>query len=545
MILRSVLLGLTLIGAAHADNVTVPADDMGWVVERKPFETPTKVLAVIHDPNLSDTINATSVQIERPRYSASAPYEVRLIQKERDSLVGEAKLFVDGQQFASVTLDPRNSTIQFQSSEAVAAMETGSELTIALPNDDTLTLPLDGFAAAWSPEDANVNPNAIMRHTSIGNQCVQREGAFNYYCTCLADEFVKSFPAEVPPGTNPQKDAFSNAETVCRANLENKILADLSIQEAMLGAKLSAAGDEAPTGAVLVGDLIPGGSAQSAGVRTGDLIVKVGSAPAENQLLQPKPMRAGARNFDVYSPTTDETRTIRIGLTTPPADATLKTYPQYPLASAEPAQQTTEPSAEPKPEPIVTPTPDPVPEPAPVAYNDPLGEACGRDNRLNDLYDCACIDAKAPSIREELADKQLETQKPYIPRREAGVKQAQDRLAKATTDAQITSAQNQLERAEQSLNEATTRPDPASIPVSSVALYAYKGSSCKKPDYVFESELKACSAAASRMQGVTDPEAFCQCSAEKTAAKWMQSEDAYGSSLAVSMASSSRTECRG
>lgn len=181
-----------------------------------------------------------------------------------------------------------------------------------------------------------------------------------------------------------------------------------------------------------------------------------------------------------------------------------------------------------------------------VSYTDPAGEACARDSYLTSrLYDCGCIDSKAPQIREDLSDKRVaKAQEGEIQYRENQLRVAEERLAKETDPQRIESMKRSVERAKERLDELKKRPDPMSHSPELVAQYAYQAAACKIGDYFRETEKKNCLNAYS--SSVTDPDSYCACSADKAAELWLQSGDQqYGSTLATQIVTQARQACRG
>lgn len=194
----------------------------------------------------------------------------------------------------------------------------------------------------------------------------------------------------------------------------------------------------------------------------------------------------------------------------------------------------------------VTPTQESKPKPENLTYADPLGKACARDSLTSGLYDCGCIDGKAMQIRQNLSDKQFaEVNEKRIPYRENQLRLLEERLAKETDPNRIESMKRSIARAKDKLEQLKIRPDPMSYSVSAVAMDAYKGASCKIGDYFREKEKKDCLASVSHMPGVADPEAYCACSAKKAAELWLQSDEAFKSSLVVQTVTRARQACRG
>ena len=517
---------------AHAETIDIPATEIGWIADGEPFEAPRAVRAIFHNPAVASASSLTGLEIDVQPSGGSHYYQLRLMRADgAGALTGEVSYAVDGETVLTRTLSAMGGSAEDET-PLIEAMKTGERLTVALPGGDSVSLPLAGFAEALSPPA--VDQAAAMRSTSIGNQCVQREGGFNYLCTCLPHEFVLAYSASGPA------QAFDAADAKCRANIAaNPLLGELSVQEALLGARLEASA--APAGGARIGALSKDGPAYAAGMRTGDIIVKEGSAPGE-RLLQAKPVRPGMRALTVYSPSTDETRTVRVQFAVPPAGLKMETHAGFSAAVAAPSEPA--PAATPVPEKAVKPEPAAALQPEKISYADPIGESCAGNTSLNGLYDCACIAEKAGPARAAIADERFASQQSLVPRRQAGVEQARKAVADAASDSQKRSAEAMLKRAEDALQKVTTRPAPSDIAESAVALRVYDEKSCKKGDFVREKELKDCKAAASMMSGVMDVESFCACSADKAAQAWLASDEAYGSKVAVSLATQARQACR-
>lgn len=529
-----IIAACVLAATAQAETIDIPASEIGWVADGEPFEAPRAVRAFFHNPAVASATSLTGLEIDVQPSGGTDYYQMRLMRADgAGALTGEVAYAVDGETVLTRTLSPMGGSAEDET-PLIAAMKTGERLTVMLPGDDSVSLPLAGFADALSPPA--VDQAAAMRSTSIGNQCVQREGGFNYLCSCLPHEFVLAYSASGPA------QAYDAADAKCRANIAaNPLLGELSVQEALLGARLEPG--SAPAAGAKIGALSKDGPAYAAGMRTGDIITKEGSASGE-RLLQAKPVRPGMRALTVYSPSTDETRVVRVQFAVPPADIKMATHAGFSAAAAAPA----EPAAEPAPAKAAKPEPAPEAASAPqaekISYADPIGESCAGDARMSGLYDCACIAEKAVPARAAIADEQFASQQRLVPRRQAGVEQARKAVADATTDSQKRSAEAMLKRAEDALQEVMTRPAPSDINESAVGLRIYDEKSCKKADFVRDKELKDCKAAASMMAGVTDVESFCACSADKAAQAWLSSDQPYSSKIAVSLATQARQACR-
>lgn len=520
-----------LAATAHAETIDIPASEIGWIADGEPFETPRAVRAIFHNPAVASASSLTGLEIDVQPSGGTDYYQMRLMRADgAAALTGEVAYAVDGETVLTRTLSAMGGSAEDET-PLIEAMKTGERLTVMLPGDDSVSLPLAGFANLLSPPA--VDQAAAMRSTSIGNQCVQREGGFNYLCSCLAHEFVLAYSASGPA------QAFEAADAKCRANIAaNPLLGELSVQEALLGARLEAA--SAPAAGAKIGALSKDGPAYAAGMRTGDIITKEGSASGE-RLLQAKPVRPGMRALTVYSPSTDETRVVRVQFAVPPADLKMATHAGFSAAAAAPAAPA---AAEPAPAKAAKPEPAAAPQPEKISYADPIGESCAGNTSLNGLYDCACIAEKAVPARAAIAEEQFASQQNLVPRRQAGVEQARKAVADAASESQKRSAEAMLKRAEEALQKVMTRPAPSDINESAVALRVYDEKSCKKGDFVRNKELKDCKASASLMSGVTDVESFCACSAEKAAQAWLASDQPYSSKIAVSLATQARQACR-
>lgn len=532
--------------------VQIPTDEMAWVAERKPFEAPSTVRAFIHDPNIIEATGVQGLKIDIRRPSSGPNYHTQVMTSDSASTAssGVFRLKVDGAEIASEAFGGIDRPKGFRDASVIEAMGAGETLTIEFGPADapkSVSLPLAGFDEALSPPDINVDQGALMLSQNIGNRCVQREGKFSYKCACVQNEFVVAAPSGVHYGS--AGPLLETAQSKCDANINaNPLLGALRIQEALFGAIFSAAGASAPDGAVLIGDMAPGGPAHAIGLRTGDMIVKVGSAPAAQRLLTDKPFRPGAQTITVYSPLTNQSRDVRISLVVPSADMKMKHMAPFRFLSAAAAKaeknnSEAEVSANML-EKSASAVPQPKSGPEKVSFTDPVGASCARDSRLSGLYDCGCISEKAGRLREKIADERFAEQQKYIPKRKMQLEAAQKQLAEARSEQEKKSALRAVKRAEDTLAELQVRPDPSSISESNVALYAYQGADCKIGDYMKMTEMKQCLASASSKSGIADPESYCICSANKAAELWLQSEAAYKSSIHVQAATQARNACR-
>lgn len=179
-----------------------------------------------------------------------------------------------------------------------------------------------------------------------------------------------------------------------------------------------------------------------------------------------------------------------------------------------------------------------------VSYTDPIGEDCAKDQRLSQLYDCACIAEQAAPARLQIVEQRFAEQQKYIPKRTKAVESIQQRLAKASSDKQKQSLLRMLERAEKQLAELKVKPDSSSISNNSVAMFVYKDNTCKVGSYIKAKERQECLKSASSISGVTNPEAFCECSGDKMAELWRQSNEAYSSKTHIKLAVKARGLCR-
>ncbi len=529
--------------------IDVPASEMAWVAERKPFELPTTVRAFIHDPNIVAATGVRGLEIDIRRPSSGPNYHTLVLTSDSAPSQGVIRLKVDGAEIASEVFGGMDRPRGFREASVIDDMKSGKALTIELgaaAAPKAVTLPLSGFGDALSPADIDVEQGALMLSQNIGNRCVQREGKFSYKCACVQNTFVLEAPAGMHYGN--AGPLLETAQAKCDANIQaNPLLGQLSIQEVLFGARFSAAGAGAPEGAVVLGDMAPAGPAHAVGLRSGDMIVKVGSSAAAQRLLTEKPFRPGVQAINVYSPSTKETRTVRISLEVPPADMKMASLAPFKTA-ASPAsavqEKTPEPAAK-APEKNHSTSPEPQADLKKVSFTDPVGEACGRDSRLSGLYDCSCIDTKAKQVREDISDKQFaEAKEKWIPYRENQLRLSEERLAKEIDPKRIASLKQGIARTKEELEKLRTRPDPMSHPVSNVGLYTYQGASCKIDTYLKAKENDECRRSASTMSNIGDVDAYCACSANKVAALWLQSDAAYKSTLHVQMATQARTACR-
>lgn len=548
-----ILFSASFIAQANGNELNIPAEEMAWIGDRKAFEKPRSVQLVFHNPNVTSATNLTGLEIKSRSSRSGDDYQLIF-----RSVAGAASLRGD----VTIAVDDsftqtRNYNVQSRSPgddlAIVEAMKTGTTLSLTLPIDGTSTkisIPLDGFTAALNPQDANLNTTAKSRATSIRNQCVQRNREFNYYCLCLGEEFVTSFPADAAYGPALQTEALESAKTKCETNRDsNPVLSELNVHELMLGAKLSDSVPSDQEGGVTIGDLVPGGPAQSAGLRSGEIITKVGSVAAAQRLLNASPPAQNTQALTVYSPQTETTRIIRVTPRLAPGDAKLRSFPQFELLktdakTVEPPLASTPTTARVTAATELEPAPAPAPEIINTSFSDPIGEDCANDQLLSDLYDCACIDAKAPAARENLADRQFEQLQNLLPRRRASLEQAEKQLAAATSDIDRQRAQAAVDRTAENVRRHETRPDPAAISLSAVKSQAYQGNSCKKGDYIRDQEYNTCLKSAGRSSSITDPESFCSCSATKLAEIWMASDASYSSRFAVNNATAARNACR-
>lgn len=547
--------------AAPAGGVfAVPKEELSWRVEAGPGEGAVTIAPVFFNPQRFAHFAPGEVVLELKRRGANGPFEGRIALADRAFMKapGGARLMVDGEMHAEGRWDQYAMPIEFDAARLVEAMKAGEGFSVQLQSNGAayeIRLPLAGFAPKLKRGLKPPSPNAY-RAQSVTNQCVQRNGGFSYECFCLGEEYVKALDAAGKAQTAPPD--LTAVEAACNAKIDaNPLLSELSYQELLFGAEFreAAPGDMAGAafvdGAVKTGRILTPGPAADAGLRSGEIIIKTGSASPASRLKGAKPVSLGREQpFEVYSPLTRKTRVIKIAPATPDADIRAETLPMFGAPAAGKKASAAEESLPP-----AAPAGDAAagakkaakPEPQKSAYADPLGAQCAADAHLKSrLYDCGCIDAKAPQIREEISDKKFaEARERLIPRREHQLRLTEERLAAESDPQRIDQLKRGVERIKKDLEDLNKRPDPMSHGTDAVALYAYKIAECKIGDYFRESEKKNCLASASLL-GVSDAETYCACSSSKAADLWLQSGDQqYRSTIGVQIVTQARQACRG
>ena len=146
-----IIAACVLAATAQAETIDIPASEIGWVADGEPFEAPRAVRAFFHNPAVASATSLTGLEIDVQPSGGTDYYQMRLMRADgAGALTGEVAYAVDGETVLTRTLSPMGGSAEDET-PLIAAMKTGERLTVMLPGDDSVSLPLAGFADALSP----------------------------------------------------------------------------------------------------------------------------------------------------------------------------------------------------------------------------------------------------------------------------------------------------------------------------------------------------------------------------------------------------------
>jgi peptidoglycan hydrolase-like protein with peptidoglycan-binding domain len=178
-------------------------------------------------------------------------------------------------------------------------------------------------------------------------------------------------------------------------------------------------------------------------------------------------------------------------------------------------------------------------------------ERCEQNHTSSNFYSCQCIAENIEGYIRPAMDRRTENWRKRISGYEGAIKKnnANPNFTAEKKAQMEESMRQQIKSAEEEIAKVEDRAGwddrDRKVIVQSAELNIYKNPLCKVGEFWRKKEYDGCmqSSNSKNIKGKT-PEEFCRCSADTVVNLWTKSERSYGSSVAVSLATQARGQCR-